>query len=806
MYYRIIAIALLAIILSAAGLHGQPASREDVIPGLEPLRLIGQPRFGLGQWGPATVALSPDGSQLLEYGIDGLHLWNSTRGTLIQNVDLPRGWFAPRAAFLTDRHILIAHNDQRKLARFDLREQSMGPPIEMPMKHVRNVQAAPAKDIMLIEGAQVQLWRISTMKPIATLREDNGEPWGPPRTRNDLAAGGSLVLIGDQRSHEITLYDAATGKPTGFRKAFPTRHGLNCKLSADGSILAVWDRKLRFFNTHTGEELGQVELRLPDNAFYAFDRTSHRIAAIQGRDLWLIDSAAQQVVMHRGAADTWGAVMWGPRDQILMAAPSTGGLTWLSVPDLEAPMDEPIFRPAPAHVQLSPDGQTLFSSSYDGRIERWNWDAPDRPTAEFRFPPPPGHARLETLILSTDGTELLAVMGSGECIALRPEDLTERRSFQISHTLNMRASADLSMLVGRDGSEETLTLFDGESGRSLRTIKPPINSAHNFELTPDGKYLLVGDSHHLLIYETATGRLLANQPQPATHLITLQTDPLRVLVLDHNMRAAHTVMNPARAQILLRRHKAGEPPHTADPLAALLAARAADPQWGKHEPTRPEMAVLAPGSVPRPQFTPNFDGVDIYVAEHWAPALRLTGQIGTLTSMASSRDGRRIAVAGSDGTIALYDLAAQLEPLQPLPAADERLAEWIETCKVTDVLGCAAALSRQPERLARLERRVLDQTRAAEAVLADLEALRAGDVAGREAAHKRLEAGDEFRRLLIAAALLSQPAGEYAQRLRALAAVHGLPTETPALQKLLSNSTFPYLRNRAILALARHWK
>jgi WD40 repeat protein len=270
-----------------------------------------------------------------------------------------------------------------------------------------------------------------------------------------------------------------------------------------------------------------------------------------------------------------------------------------------------------AAVAFSADGKTLIAAGRNQLIRSWDLDS-GKILRTVQLPPTAG----ASLALSADG-QRLAHTDADPNVPVRVLDATSGRELarfgkplagaQSAEVLQVQMAPDGKVVVTAESAARRLLLWDAVKGQALRGLQDGGAVTSGLVFSPDSRMLAAGDNDAVSVWETATGKRRRR----------LQTDQRPVTVLAFSPDSRYLL---AGAQARDSASAAG---------AALwdLAGQRLLARFGSHA--------------------------------------------GGVRAVAYAPDGKRVATAGADGTVLIWDVATQ-QARRP-PAGRKLLAKELET-------------------------------------------------------------------------------------------------------------------------------
>jgi WD40 repeat protein len=452
--------------------------------------------------------------------------------------------------------------------------------------------------------------------------------------------------------------------------------GTGClAFSPDGKRLAAGtaESTLLFLEVPSGREVRRIEGAGPDCLCLAFSPDGKWLAAGQGT-LTVRDPRTGEVLrkLDAGALQPVHGVAFSPDSRVLASGHwDTSGRGACGV-RLWDPATGRLVRTLRGHrdrvraLTFARDGKVLVTGSDDGTVRFWDVASGKEKRA--------GDAEEPARCLAfAPGGKLLLAGGAGK---VRVWDLARGRQVR---TLGPVKGTLLAMTLTADGrtlttySEEQrhrgrVQFWDPATGKERRLWSGPLAGVGAVALSPDGKSLALASGEAVALWDLATGRRAAELPPARMRVFRLVFSPdgrhLASASLDCRVRVWEVAGTRAWPSFALRAPGLASVDFSADGRSLVV--------WGPHAPlalwevaTGKERARLrGPGEgIDRLCLSP--DGGTVAWTRGSAVQLRdlpdlrertsFGGQLGYTTALAFSGDGRLLAVAASDGTIAVWE-------------------------------------------------------------------------------------------------------------------------------------------------------
>ncbi|MFI9255800.1 WD40 repeat domain-containing protein [Streptomyces sp. NPDC053069] len=567
-----------------------------------------------------------------------------------------------------------------------------------------------------VGDAEIIQWNVVTRRRMHTYRL----PPGPQERVTEVTSDGRAVIVaGSGFNMTVRLWDIRAerfrGPAFGPAGGLPTGAQYNFHLSTRGDWIVFTVRnRLEVWSAHTRRRLFTASLREKEalgNGDVSAD--GRRVALCTGHGLTVWDTRTK-----RRADSSWQA---SPRCQLesgLLFTPDgrtlglqdEHGLRRVRLSDgKELPRIDQV---SPAQFDFTPDGKFVAGMG-NGDISVWRLDRPEAPV--FRYPLTMGSPDDLRIDVKANVIRYTAAGATGGEV-VRTLDLGRSldAAWRSQPIMEAAFSADSSVLVDLRSThrQATLSVLDGHDGTAEHAIalpRPParlsFDSDKRLSLSADGQRLAYDPSQNesegcpkgVPVWDTRSGRLLKRViPAGGTSgfAATLLTADGRTLITQDDTRNLITLWDTRSGRKLRTVDYSAQAPKGSVGVSPY-------PVTGDGHSVVTNTGVLIPLSHRSPHPTgltqctscviaSTQDGsrvaiVDTYAATLWDKKLRaplgvllngfskeVPGDAEEMTSAAFSPDGSTVAVGGSHGTLALWDVTSQRE-LGTLPTPGDAI-------------------------------------------------------------------------------------------------------------------------------------
>jgi RNA polymerase sigma factor (sigma-70 family) len=467
-----------------------PADRADAFGDALPagaLARLGTLRFNHG-YSLNALHFSPDGKTIVSQGNGIIRRWDAADGRERAHISTGRNSFDEPTALLLDGKTLVcmAQDNDGDFARFwDLAGGKCARTVPLPVR--RNEWSVSRRNSVSSDGRlgaahtpeAVHVFDLQTDKQLYKL----------PRGGKDIEAvvfAGRDWLVSVDTKHTIEVWEARTGKPIrSFSHGGPAAV---LRASADGRLLAVIEH-----HTHAIDKL------LDRDVVHVWDLAS-------GKRLHTLPAQPKSWLLNVQFSADGKQMVGGCYGQ-----DHTEVLVW----DVETGRQIHTLKGAYGQIlAISPDGTRLAEGSLTGKFEVW-----DLRSGRKLSPDEGRHAHLSAIALSASGDRAYSV---GYTSISTWDATTGRRLHSIELPLlnftdpHRRFSPDGRFALTFSGQHDDvrLHLWDVRAGRQLHTLHSPGTGVQvGATFSPDGKLLATcqfGEQSLVRLYDVAEGKELSS--------------------------------------------------------------------------------------------------------------------------------------------------------------------------------------------------------------------------------------------------------------------------------------------------------
>lgn len=358
----------------------------------------GRPGLVLG------FAFLPNGQLLTAYdNFDGsVQLWNAMTGRSI-TVPAQAGHgaqYAPFEAALSPGGGTLATATSTRSGSTTVRlwntttGRAVGAPLQMPGEiRVGGITFSPDGQILAVGDVDstLRLWNPRTGQSISANLQDNGTL---PLEPGSFSANGQLFVSIAIIADKAQLWNTTTGQLAGTPVSLGQETMTAATFSPDGQLLATVDsdNTLRFWNSTTGQPVGQLRYAAPNPTFrgnvtqVAFSPVGNTLAINEydtsdGGAVELANTVTGHTVLVHGDTGPGMETMAFAPDARILATNGTDGIVRFWNPDTGQPIGTPVRATSGPGVSLkaiafSPNGHLLatgdFDRNGDGAVRLWN--------------------------------------------------------------------------------------------------------------------------------------------------------------------------------------------------------------------------------------------------------------------------------------------------------------------------------------------------------------------------------------------------------------------------------------------------
>jgi WD40 repeat protein len=595
-----------------------------------------------------AVAFSPDGTQLVSGGGRGagLMLWDARTGQAVGSFSGEN--MTPSAvAFSPDGKLIAASGLTRRIALYDPVSRTAIRYLDGHKDSVYRFAFSPDSKLLASGDGDgvLLLWDLSSTAPPRTLASHH------PSTGELAFSPDGRSLVSPNDGGLISMWDVATGKKTrqsapGFATSI---HGL--AYAADGKTLVSGETLTDGTDAVVVRDASNLKVlrTLRGHGMHANAVRTTRgglvVSASGDGTMRVWNSAAGGLVRTISI----GSPLWSmalSADGRLVAAAGRGRKVHL----FRTKTGEPVF-PSNDHqtsidqLAFSPDGQWIASGDADGNV-RLRDVVSGIPKVQFKLP-----RSISTLCFGPDGSKLLTV-SDGDAQFWDPRTGAALGSFQLGPFDALVFSPD-GRTVAASNTSRLVRLLDATTGAEIRIFGTPqrhdgmrqnLMTPSSVSFSPDGTRLAVARwDQPIQVWEVETGALVHTLPGTLNVAFSPHGDVIAGNVGTVAKRGTSLeirLWNATTGAELFTVEGNTKPVFSADGRALLAfhdRKTAGGPPIGSRATVDRELRV--------------WSVVDGKLVAH----AREPGRVPL--ALAISPAGKRIATAGHDATIAIFELA-----------------------------------------------------------------------------------------------------------------------------------------------------
>ncbi|MBN1886711.1 MAG: WD40 repeat domain-containing protein [Thermoflexales bacterium] len=550
-----------------------------------------------------AIAFSHDGQRLMsvEWWNQGLHVWDTTSGQLLQSFDISTGpWTC--AAFSPDGQTVALANryDDTMIQLWGVTSGQLQAALSGHGDGVRELAFSPDGHLLASAGTYdelVRLWDLAQNKLLWTLPHNRWVTSLAFTPDGDGLVSGEGAMS-DKTGHALRLWDSTTGNLV--RTLVSNTVGIeSLHVSHDGSVLAGVGSD----NT----------VRLWDIATSALLRS------------------------HSGQVFVVG---FSPDGQRLLSGSSDNTLQFWDTHTGQSLHELPTdYAPSVYRVAFSPDGQLLTSTEGDGSI-RLRSTQTGQVLREIQSPDSGMAFTANRVLVSWGGVSW------HDSIV----HFWDTNTGTLIRTLDLPGAVEVGLAISPDGSRLALTaamsnavqLRDSSSGAILHVFTATVTSMTSVAFSPDGRWLAAGSwepyedmqqtDESVWLWDTTSGQFLRSFGAEGGYAATMDLvfSPDGSLLATASRAGQVQLWDPGTGRLLYTFEGGG--------YTAVFS---------------PDGCLLASGDL-------FYDGINAHV---WDPRTGkllqvLKGHTQGPVDVAFSPDGRMLATGASDGTIRLWGVPA----------------------------------------------------------------------------------------------------------------------------------------------------
>ena len=492
----------------------------------------------------------------------------------------------------------------------------------------------------------LQLWNLTTGQLNKVL-------WGHTRQISALKfSPDGTLLASNSLDGAIYVWDVSTGSKHLSLTAQSSEQRF--AFSSDGATLAIAyggaDMPVRLYNTVSGEEVAEL-VEHKQIISLAFGPEGLITSGLDGRlMLWDAEVGISRVINDKAG---WNTILAISPDGSTLASNEWHGRLRLWDLASGSPGDAQIGHTSPiTSIAFSPAGKLLASGGEDGVI--WVWDV----TSNTPDKAMPGHmGRVTAVAFSPDG-KLLASGGFDRTVRVWETATARQITILSGHESFVRcvAFSPDGKLIASGSTDQTVRLWDAATGEERAVLKGHTGEVQDVAFSPDGAWLLSGSVDKTIrIWDVATGQESGVLQGNLSSVLSAAFSPDSRLIAsvggDHSLRVFNWEVASGKATAKDQFPSIGHP------------------GWVLSVTFAPNGKIVASANLSSTSFWVTPGEVHLYSANTGYPYALLRGHTKRVTSIAFSPDGKLLASGSADGSVRLWGVAGDSSASGSQPAA-----------------------------------------------------------------------------------------------------------------------------------------